>query len=210
MGADCGGYFGLHRGQVIVFVHHSDIDIDGAGAAVAAVGTLSLPKRMSGGMCQHGGIVVLFIGGSLIGHSLLHMFRDVIYRHHRCHGGPGEAVVDELHRREGHTEGGALGVEQPLSCAGLHHRQTHVILLAQYVQLHPPGVDTTQGRRGFETVGSSEVAVLRAECCCVRLPLSFPLEKIFAKNVSHGETHLAEIMSDSGRIIWAYRHGCIE
>ena len=78
MGTDRYGYTGLHGGKVIIFVHHSDIDIGGTRLTVAAVGTLSLSESMLGGMGQHFSIVLLFIRGSLISHGLLYMLRGIV------------------------------------------------------------------------------------------------------------------------------------
>ena len=99
---------------------------------------------MAGGAGQYAGIVPLIVSGGLIGHGLFHVPGGVVPRQNRGHPGPGEAVVEALHRSEGYAEGGALRVEQPPAGIGLHHRDAHVVLLAQLVQLGALGVDAAQ------------------------------------------------------------------
>ena len=37
-----GGHFGLHHRQIVIFIHHRDIDSCGAGLAVSAIGALAM------------------------------------------------------------------------------------------------------------------------------------------------------------------------
>ena len=42
VGADRGGHLGLHGGKVIVFVHDSDVDVGGAGFAMATIAATTI------------------------------------------------------------------------------------------------------------------------------------------------------------------------
>ena len=78
-------------------------------------------------------VVLLLFAGCLIGHRLFHLLRGVVPRHHRCYGGPGEAVVETLDRGQGHPKGGHLRVKEPPASVGLHHSDAHIRPLAELV-----------------------------------------------------------------------------
>lgn len=59
VGADRSGHRILYVCQVIVLVSHGDVNVDGTGFSVAAVGALPLAKGVPGGAGQHTGVVLL-------------------------------------------------------------------------------------------------------------------------------------------------------
>ena len=56
-------------GKIVEFVGHGDVDADGAGLTVAAVGTMTVVST-AGGVCQDGCVVPFFFGGCEVCHGI--------------------------------------------------------------------------------------------------------------------------------------------
>ena len=109
-------------------------------SAVGALAGVGVPGRMG----QDAGIIFLLLRGRLVRYRLLHMLRGVVTRQNAGHRRPGQGVVDALNRCQGHAEGRGFRREQPSPRVAFHHRDSHVLLLADPVELRPVRMNAAQ------------------------------------------------------------------
>ena len=70
---------------------------------MAAVGALA-GVGVARGARQRAGIVLFLLGGIFIRDRRQHMLRRIIPGQHTGHGGPGQGIVNALHRGQRHSE----------------------------------------------------------------------------------------------------------
>ena len=72
------------------------------------------------------------------------MLRRIIPGQHTGHGGPGQGIVNALHRGQRHSERRGLGGEQATTRIPLHHRDSNSLLLTYLIEPRPVRVDSAQ------------------------------------------------------------------
>ena len=118
--------------QVVEFVDHGNVNVLGAGLAVAAVGALAL-VGMQGRGSDDGGVVLFLVGGGFVLDGFVYLGFGIIAAQDLCRGGPGEGVVNALHRTQAHAERRTLFVKQSAAGEALHDCDADVIFFTDAV-----------------------------------------------------------------------------
>ena len=132
-------------GDVQVLVHGGDVDFAGTGLAMAAIDAAS-PKLLAGGV-EDFRVIPLFVPQREVGQGVLHLLRRLAARQNAGYRRAAQGIVDALGRGHGLAKGGMLRGEQLPRPQGLHHGDTHALLLAELVQRRPLGIDALKQPR---------------------------------------------------------------
>ena len=108
---------------------------------MAAVGTFA-PVGMEGRVGNDGSVIFFFLGCGFVSDSRLHLLFRVIAAHDGTDCRSGQGIVNALDGSQAYAEGGTFFIKETATGKAFHHRDSHIVLLTDFVETCPVRIDT--------------------------------------------------------------------